>query len=98
MSELYPCDDTVAAKFNELKLRHKYKWVCFGIVNDKHTVRSVQSDMSKTVHDLCASLSDSECATIIFEYVYKTPDGRPTDKLFFISWCVPLLPPPPSAC
>jgi cofilin len=85
-AELYPCDASVEPKFNDLKLRHKHKWVVFSIVNDKHTVKSFESNMAKTVHDLAASLSDSECCNIVFEYVYKTPDGRPTDKLFFISW------------
>ena len=85
-AELYPCDDSVVPTFNNLKLRHKHKWVCFCIANNKHTVKSVESDMSKTVHDLVATLSDSECLTIIFEYKYTSTDGRPTDKLFFISW------------
>jgi hypothetical protein len=85
-AELYPCDDAVATKFNELKLRHKHKWLVFHIVKDKHTLKLAESDMKKSVQDLAASLSDAECLNIVFEHAYKTPDGRPTDKLFFISW------------
>jgi len=85
-AELYPCDESVAPKFADLKLRHKHKWISFALANDKHTVKTTESDMKKTVHDLVATLSESECCYIIFEHVYKTPDGRPTDKLFFISW------------
>ena len=42
--------------------------------------------MKKTVKDLAASVPDSDCRYIVFEHVYKTPDGRPADKIFFISW------------
>jgi hypothetical protein len=42
--------------------------------------------MKKTVHDLAKAVPFSDCRYIVFEHAYKTPEGRPADKLYFISW------------
>jgi len=42
--------------------------------------------MKKDVKDLVKAVPDSDCRYIVFEHIYKTSDGRPADKIFFISW------------
>jgi cofilin len=83
---LYPVDPSIVAKFNELKIRHKFKWIFFGLQNDHHVSMEECSDMKKDVKDLVKALPEAECRYVIFEHVYNTSDGRPQAKLFFISW------------
>ena len=44
------------------------------------------ADKSKTVDDLFAALPEHECRYVVYEHSYKRPDGRPQDKLFFVTW------------
>jgi hypothetical protein len=53
---------------------------------DKHVCMESEADMKKTVHDLAKAVPDSDCRYIIFEHSYKTADGRPADRLYFINW------------
>ena len=53
---------------------------------DTHVCKEVEPDMKKTVHDLSKSVPESDCRFITFEHVFTNPDGRPGDKLYFISW------------
>ena len=71
-----------------MKIRHKYKWAMFGL-DDAHrkiVCLGDSADKSRTVHDLAATLPENECRYVVFEHSFKTSDGRPQDKLFFISW------------
>ena len=74
------------ALFEQIKIRHKFKWVTFGVVNDTHVCLEQCADKKKTVHDLAASLPEGDCRYVVFEHAYATPDGRPQEKLYFICW------------
>ena len=58
----------------------------YGVDGDTHVVKETEADMRKDVHDLAKAVPFSDCRYIVFEHAYKTPDGRPNDKLYFISW------------
>ena len=53
---------------------------------DKHVCKESETSKTKTVEDLVKALPDSDCRYVAFEHVYKTVDGRPSDRLYFISW------------
>jgi len=48
--------------------------------------KEMESDKKKTVDDLAKAVPDSDCRYIVFEHLYKTADGRPADRLYFINW------------
>ena len=77
--------------FESFKLRRKYKWVIFGIEENKdgekiHVVISKETDKKKDVRDFINELPESKCRFAVFDHEYVTDDGRKTDKLFFINW------------
>lgn len=53
---------------------------------DRHVVASTEPNMKLGLKELLAALPESECRYVVFEHSYKTADGRPQDKVYFISW------------
>jgi len=88
--DLYEVDEEAKEEFKNFKLRRKYRWVQFGIeeVDGKkiHKVKEVEADRSKSVDDLLKALPEHDCRYVVFDYEYKTKDGRKADTVYFIQW------------
>jgi len=76
--------DEVVAEFNEFKLkRTPYKFILYKIEGDS-VVKDVGLE-SGDFDEFVGALS-SEPRFIVADFAYETTDGRPTDKVVFISW------------
>jgi cofilin len=49
-------------------------------------VVELASAKKATFEDLKAALPYTDCRFAVFDYEYTTSDGRPADRLFFLSW------------
>lgn len=59
----------------------------FAIENgDKHVVAETQPNMKLGLKELLNALPENECRYVVFEHSFKTSDGRPQDKVYFITW------------
>ncbi|KAI9912586.1 hypothetical protein PsorP6_005379 [Peronosclerospora sorghi] len=77
--------DAVIAEFKLLKMRRKYRYILFRIEADKVVVDAT-SPPSATFANFNAALPDSDCRYAVYDHDYITPDGRKSNKLFFVTW------------
>lgn len=68
-----------------MKLRRKHRYIIFKIDNDLIEVEST-GPRNSTYDDLKKALPFTDSRYLVFDHEFKTPDGRPTSKLWFISW------------
>mmetsp|Transcript_7918 Transcript_7918/g.14368 ORF Transcript_7918/g.14368 Transcript_7918/m.14368 type:complete len:171 (-) Transcript_7918:71-583(-) len=73
--------------FEQLKIRRKHKFIIFKIDTETEEIVVETTGAKKaTLEEFKAALPYTECRYCVYEHEYKTHDGRPTDKLFFMSW------------
>ena len=73
--------------FTQLKIRRKHRYIVYKI--DPETEAVVVETIGARDADLDAllrALPDADSRYAIFDHAYKTYDGRPANKLFFLSW------------
>jgi cofilin len=73
--------------FTQLKIRRKHRYIVYKI--DPETEAVVVETIGARDADLDAllrALPDADSRYCIFDHAYKTYDGRPANKLFFLSW------------
>lgn len=79
-------------KFQELKLKHNYKYIVFGF-KDSFT----EVDVLKTAEDadyevFLAEFPETECRWAVYDFDYELDGGAgKRSKLVFYSWCVSVL-------
>eukprot|EP00603_Paraphysomonas_imperforata_P007523 CAMPEP_0114418586 /NCGR_PEP_ID=MMETSP0103-20121206/3575_1 /TAXON_ID=37642 ORGANISM="Paraphysomonas imperforata, Strain PA2" /NCGR_SAMPLE_ID=MMETSP0103 /ASSEMBLY_ACC=CAM_ASM_000201 /LENGTH=168 /DNA_ID=CAMNT_0001586953 /DNA_START=55 /DNA_END=561 /DNA_ORIENTATION=+ len=71
--------------FEGLKLRRKHKFVIFKIGDFEIDVETI-GDKNGTYEDFKACLSHTDCRYAVFDQDFLTADGRPTSKIWFVSW------------
>eukprot|EP00600_Ochromonadales_sp_CCMP1393_P012130 CAMPEP_0174997016 /NCGR_PEP_ID=MMETSP0005-20121125/718_1 /TAXON_ID=420556 /ORGANISM="Ochromonas sp., Strain CCMP1393" /LENGTH=169 /DNA_ID=CAMNT_0016251493 /DNA_START=35 /DNA_END=544 /DNA_ORIENTATION=- len=75
------CQDT----FQELKLRRKHRYIIFKLGDEEIEVENV-GERNASFEQLTTVLPFTDCRFCIYDQDYKTSDGRPASKLWFISW------------
>lgn len=86
-------DESVAALWDDMKTRHKYKYITFKIIDSKKIgVATTETDFSVTVDDFVKRECDpSVCFYAVFDHHFEKKgadggsDGK-REKLVFISW------------
>ncbi|GMH70915.1 hypothetical protein TrRE_jg1914 [Triparma retinervis] len=78
----------IVTVFNELKLRRKHKFMVFRLADDGSGVVNLEvvGDPKSSTDDFLSTLPTSDCRFAIYDHDYKSTDGRPQSKLFFVSW------------
>ena len=74
-----------AEVFEALKLKRKHRFVIFKIGENQIEVEKV-GERNSTVEDLIKALPFTDCRYVMYDHEYLTADGRPTSKLWFLSW------------
>ena len=73
--------------YEQMKIRRKHKFIVFKIDGEtEQIVVELAGPKKGTLDDMKAALPDTECRYVVYEHEFKTPDGRPTDTLYFMSW------------
>jgi cofilin len=71
--------------FKQLKIRRKGRYILFKLGDNEIEVDKI-GDRNETYETFKKALPYSECRYCIFDQDYKTNDGRPASKLWFINW------------
>eukprot|EP01040_Poterioochromonas_malhamensis_P008845 gene8843-9580_t len=71
--------------FEQLKLRRKHRFLIFKLGTEEIEV-DVVGARNQTYEQFKSQLPYSDCRYCIYDQDYKTADGRPASKLWFISW------------
>ena len=81
-------DVSINDLFQNLKLRRKSRYLVFHLASDDSgTVLTEKvGERSATPQSFIDSLPTSDCRFAIYDHEYKSVDGRPQSKLFFVSW------------
>ncbi len=74
-----------AEQFQQLKLRKKHRFIIFKIGEEKIDVETI-GVRTATFDEFKRALPETDCRFGIYDHEFKTPDGRATSKLFFVSW------------
>ena len=78
-------NDEVIAQFNDVKLgRVKLKFIIYKIDNGVIVTESV--GLSESFDDFIAMMPADDCRYSMYDMNFTTNDGRPGNKLVFISW------------
>eukprot|EP00992_Anisonema_acinus_P015843 TRINITY_DN9916_c0_g1_i2.p1 TRINITY_DN9916_c0_g1~~TRINITY_DN9916_c0_g1_i2.p1 ORF type:complete len:136 (+),score=53.29 TRINITY_DN9916_c0_g1_i2:54-461(+) len=87
MSTGVTLDDACIEAFNAMKLKKKYRWISFQIV-DKKVIKidKVEEDRSKTYKDFYPAEFTNEARYFAFDMEYTLEDGGERSKLLFFTW------------
>eukprot|EP01038_Epipyxis_sp_PR26KG_P009192 gene9192-12397_t len=72
-------------KFQELKLRRKHRYIVYRIGESGIEVERL-GGRKESYEEFKSSLPYTDCRYCIYDQDYKTSDGRPASKLWFICW------------
>ena len=79
-------DEAVNLFNQDFKIGRKFRYLVFTIEDKKRIVCNKQSAKDATWDDFVGEIDENKCCWAVFDLEYKTPDGRDTDKILFISW------------
>ena len=78
-------DDSVIAQFNDVKLgRVKAKFIIYKIVDG--VIVTDRVGLTETFDQFVQLLPADDCRYSMYDMDFTTTDGRPGNKLVFISW------------
>lgn len=78
-------DDSVIAQFNDVKLgRVKAKYITYKIVDGVIVTENV--GLSESFDEFVGLLPTDDCRYAMYDMNFTTNDGRPGNKLVFITW------------
>ncbi|PIG85859.1 cofilin [Aspergillus arachidicola] len=81
-------DDDCQAKFLEMKLGHKYRYVIYRLSADnKEIVVDKTGSHDSTYDDFIEDLPEDECRWAVYDFDHKLDEDSRIRKLIFISWC-----------
>jgi Cofilin/tropomyosin-type actin-binding protein len=82
-------DDAVVSQYNDMKLgRLGAKYITY-LISDGRIVTDKVGPSSASFNDFVAAFAvDGGCSYAILDMNFTTRDGRPGNKLVFISWSV----------
>ncbi|CAR29389.1 hypothetical protein ZYGR_0AD00710 [Zygosaccharomyces rouxii] len=79
-------DESLQA-FNDLKLGKKYKFVLYGISEDKTTIVVKETSTSQSYDEFLGKLSENDCLYAIYDFEYEIGgnEGK-RSKIVFFTW------------
>ena len=80
-------DSSCAEVFQLLKIRRKHRFIVYKIdAATEAVVPETIGERKAGLPEMLAALPDADSRYVIFDHEYTTYDGRPSNKLFFLSW------------
>ena len=77
--------ENVAQEWEQMQLRHKYKYMTFEINAEKQIAVKKQVEAATYEEFLKDEINDS-CKYIVYDFDYVAKDGGNRNKLLFIAW------------
>lgn len=75
----------VTTKFQDMKLRRKHKFITFKVGESSIEADTV-GEKTGTLEQFKASLPYTDCRFAIYDHDFKSLDGRPQSKVYFVMW------------
>ncbi|XP_078574389.1 uncharacterized protein LOC144860827 [Branchiostoma floridae x Branchiostoma japonicum] len=79
--------DEVISAFDEVKQKHKYKYVTFKVEGKDNIIVDTKVE-SSTFEEFQASLPSHDARWSIYDFDYKNREGQDCNKLILVSWCL----------
>lgn len=86
MSSGVAVNDACLEIFQELKLRHKYKYIIFKLSDDNKEIVVENSAESADYSDFLGQLPESEPRYAIYDFEYEKPGEGLRSKIVFYAW------------
>ena len=74
------------AKYQELKLGKKFKYIIFSLNATNTEIVVAKTSESGSYDDFLAELPEAECRWAVYDFDFKREDGGIRTKLTFFSW------------
>ncbi|CAM0139252.1 unnamed protein product [Umbelopsis sp. WA50703] len=86
MSSGVAVNDACVEIFQELKLRHKYKYIIFKMADDLKEIVVEKSAEKAEYSDFLSELPESEPRYAIYDFEYEKPGEGLRSKIIFYAW------------
>ncbi|KAE8330150.1 hypothetical protein BDV39DRAFT_36982 [Aspergillus sergii] len=81
-------DDDCLAKFLEIKLQQKYRYVIYRLSADyKEIVVDKTGSIDSTYEDFIGDVPEHDCRWAVYDFETKLDEDSQIRRLIFISWC-----------
>lgn len=80
-------DDESLQAFNDLKLGKKYKFILYGLNDDKTSIVVKETSNNESYDDFLAKLPENDCLYAIYDFEYELGgnEGK-RSKIVFFTW------------
>ncbi|KAF9483537.1 actin depolymerizing factor [Pholiota conissans] len=79
-------NDQVLEAFQDLKLKHKYKYIIFNLNSSLTEIVVEKTSDQKDYDDFISDLPETECRWAIYDFEFEKEGGGKRNKIIFISW------------
>ncbi|XP_070581430.1 uncharacterized protein [Ptychodera flava] len=81
-----PVDEKCVCAFEDLKSRHKFKYVILRVSDDNKKIITEATVETGSWEDYCKNMPADECRYGVYDFNYVLPDGGARNKVVFIAW------------
>lgn len=78
-------DESLTA-FNDLKLGKKYKFILFGLNDDKTQIVVKETSIDSSYDAFLEKLPENECLYAVYDFEYEIPNEGKRSKIVFFTW------------
>ncbi|XP_078676201.1 uncharacterized protein LOC144913396 [Branchiostoma floridae x Branchiostoma belcheri] len=79
--------DEVVKAYDEVKLKHMFKYVTFRVADNETEIIVESKQKESTWEEFQASLPDKEPRWSVYDFDYKNREGQDRNKLILVKWC-----------
>jgi len=73
-------------KYQELKLKKKFKYIIFHFNKDKTEIIPIKDSSSNDYEEFLADLPETECRWAVYDLEFKNEEGNLRNKIAFFQW------------
>jgi len=78
--------DEVVNQFNNIKLKHMYRYVQLKLTNDLKEIEVEKTVETSTYAEFIAQLPKEDCRYVIYDFQFDVGDAGQREQLIFINW------------
>jgi len=78
-------NDKCLNDYQDLKLRHKYKYIIYNLGDDKTEIVVEKTSTALHYDDFLSDLPEAECRWAVYDFEYEQEGGK-RNKIVFLSW------------
>lgn len=79
--------DDVVTEYNQLKLKHKYRYIQMKISDDKKVIEIEKKVESAEYEEFVQQLPDKICRYAVYDFQYSLGDSGQREQPVLVVWC-----------